>query len=144
MERVQEIPLLIHSEENGAVAIFEEGSVPFSIRRTFVVFAGSGQLRGAHAHRTCTQMLVVLQGSVDVTMYDGQEVTSSLLSRLSHGLVIPPMTWATQEYLTDDSTLLVLCDQLFDEDDYIRDRGEFLKAIGVAVNEPLSQGTDGP
>ena len=118
------------------MAIFEEGVVPFSVRRTFVVFAGSGQSRGAHAHRTCTQMLVALQGSVDVTMDDGQEVTSSLLSRLSHGLVIPPMTWATQEYLTDDSILLVLCDQLFDEGDYIRDRANFLTAIERGFSEP--------
>jgi len=140
----REIPLSIHNEANGSMVIFEEGTVPFPVRRTFVVFAEAGQLRGGHAHRTCTQMLVVLQGIVDVTLDDGQQATSSLLSRLSHGLVIPPMTWADQKYLTDDATLLVACDQLFDEDDYIRDRGEFLKTIGVAVNEPPSQGTDGP
>jgi len=131
----REIPLRIHTEENGSVAIFEEGTVPFPVRRAFVVFAGAGQLRGAHAHRACTQMLVVLQGEVNVSMDDGLEATSHSLSRLSHGLVIPPMTWASQRYLTEDSTLLVICDQLFDEGDYIRDREDFLRAIEAGSNE---------
>ncbi len=74
-------------------------------------------------------MLVVLQGNVKVKTDDGQEVKSFLLSCLSSGLVIPPMTWATQDYETDGSALLVLCDQLFDEEDYIRDRKDFLTTI---------------
>ena len=52
----REIPLSIHNEANGSVVIFEEGTVPFPVRRTFVVFAEAGQLRGGHAHRTCTQI----------------------------------------------------------------------------------------
>ena len=143
MSSSREIPLLIHSENNGVVAVFEEGRVPFPVRRAFAVFAEAGQLRGAHAHKTCTQMLVALQGKVDVTMDDGYKTTSSLLSPLSHGLLIPPMTWASQKYLTDGATLLVICDQLFDEDDYIRDRENFLRAIGADVNKPRSPGSDG-
>ena len=124
MSSSREIPLLIHSENNGVVAVFEEGRVPFPVRRAFAVFAEAGQLRGAHAHKTCTQMLVALQGKVEVTMDDGYKTTSSLLSPLSHGL-------------------LMICDQLFDEDDYIRDRENFLRAIGADVNKPRSLGSDG-
>ena len=140
MSESREIPLLLHNEDNGSVAIFEEGIVPFPVRRAFAVFAKAGQLRGDHAHKTCTQMLVALQGSIEVTMDDGYKTMSSLLSPLSHGLVIPPMTWAIQKYLTDDATLLVVCDKLFDEDDYIRDRGNFLSVIGLDVNEPAREG----
>jgi hypothetical protein len=123
MSESREIPLLIHNEDNGSVAIFEEGRVPFPVRRAFAVFAKAGQLRG----------------SIEVTMDDGYKTVSSLLSPLSHGLVIPPMTWAIQKYLTDDATLLVVCDKLFDEDDYIRDRGNFLSVIGLDVNEPARE-----
>jgi len=129
MELKREVPLSIHNEGNGSMVILQEGTVPFPVRRAFVVFAGSGQSRGDHAHKTCTQMLAVLRGSVQVTMNDGHEDAIYLLTELSHGLVIPPMTWASQEYLTDGAMLLVVCDQLFDEEDYIRDRAEFLSAI---------------
>jgi len=111
------------------MVVFEEGAVPFPVRRAFVIYAGEGQTRGDHAHRTCSQMLVVLQGSVQVLVERGDETNSIVLTRLSSGLLLPPMTWATQNYLTDDAMLLVLCDQLFDESDYIRDRKEYEFAI---------------
>jgi dTDP-4-dehydrorhamnose 3,5-epimerase-like enzyme len=129
MRLEREVSLSIHSEGNGSMVIFEEGTVPFPVRRAFVVFAGAGQSRGDHAHRTCTQMLVVLRGSVQVTVNDGHEGSSCLLTQLSHGLLLPPMTWATQNYLTQDAILMVLCDQLFDEGDYIRDREEYISLI---------------
>jgi len=48
MSLAQVIPLSIHSEDNGSVVVFEEGTVPFPVRRTFVVNADMGQIRGEH------------------------------------------------------------------------------------------------
>lgn len=129
MSREVEVPLALRGESNGSMAVFEEGTVPFPVRRAFVIYAGEGETRGDHAHRTCSQMLVVLQGSVQVLVAHGDETNSIVLTQLSSGLLLPPMTWATQNYLTHDSMLLVVCDQLFDESDYIRNREEYEFAI---------------
>ncbi len=125
MSPVQTIPLSIHREANGSVAVFEEGTVPFPIRRTFVVTADAGQVRGDHAHRACSQLLVVLRGKVQVSVDDGNTSQEFLLSESAQGLLIPPMIWSTQTYLSEGSILLVVCDHLYDEADYIRDYSDF-------------------
>jgi hypothetical protein len=119
----------VHTDPNGAVAVFEEGVVPFAVQRTFVVTADSGQLRGDHAHRACSQFLVSISGEILVTLNDGAAITSFILAQFDKGLLIPPMHWATQEYRNDRSILLVVCDQKYAESDYIRDFGEFIELI---------------
>ncbi len=129
MPASQEVPLSIHIDANGSVVVFEEGTVPFPIRRTFVVTADVGQIRGNHAHRACSQLVVVLSGEVLVSVDDGNVSQEFLLSEMAQGLLIPPMTWATQKYISEDSILLVVCDLLFDESDYIRDYAEFKRGL---------------
>ena len=129
MTSVREIPLSIHSEENGSVVVFEEGTVPFAIRRTFVVSADLGQIRGDHAHKLCSQVLVVLRGQVLVSTNNGWHSQKFLLTELAQGLLVPPLVWATQDYLAKDSILLVACDQTYDEEDYIRSYAEFQKLV---------------
>lgn len=129
MPAPREVPLSLHVEANGSVVVFEEGTAPFSIRRTFVVTADRGQVRGNHAHKLCSQLLVALSGEVLVSVDDGMSQQEFLLSEMAQGLVIPPMNWATQKYLSQRSILLVVCDLLFDEADYIRDYSEFISLL---------------
>lgn len=67
----------------------------------------------------------MLQGKVKVTVDNGTTIREFILEALNHGLVIPPGLWATQLYLEDGSILLVSCDRLFDEADYVRDAEQF-------------------
>ena len=55
-----------YSEENGSVAVFEQGALPYSVSRAFLVSAKAGQVRGDHAHRRCWQTLFAVSGSVAV------------------------------------------------------------------------------
>jgi len=41
--------------------------------------------------------------------------------------LIPPTIWAEQTYLQENTIVLVLCDQFYDEADYIRDYDAFLQ-----------------
>ncbi len=123
------VPLNLHVESNGSLVVFEEGSSPFPLRRVFVVTADVGQVRGHHAHRTCSQLLVALRGQVLVSVDDGNGPQDFLVSELEQGLLIPPMNWATQKYMSEGTILMVVCDQLFDERDYIRDYEEFSGAL---------------
>lgn len=120
-----------HVESNGKVVVFEEGTVPFEVKRCFVVIAGKGQVRGEHAHRKCTQLLIAINGQIRVTVDDGRRTREFLLSDCTHGLLIPRMTWATQHYLSDESQLLAVCDTLYSEDDYIRSYETFKRLISV-------------
>ena len=129
MEHAYELDLKSFHETNGTVTVFEEGVIPFPVRRVFLVEANSGEVRGAHAHRVCQQVLVAISGEITVTTTDGTTETIHHLTNSTPSLVIPAMIWATQEYAGSDARLLVICDQLFDEADYIRDFNEFTSLV---------------
>jgi hypothetical protein len=115
----------VHRSDKSSLFVFEEESLPFSVLRTFLVTADGGEVRGEHAHRECSQLLVAASGKIHVTVFNGFVSREFLLENSEQGLIIPPLHWATQKYVKNDSTLLVLCDRTFDEADYIRSFEEF-------------------
>jgi UDP-2-acetamido-3-amino-2,3-dideoxy-glucuronate N-acetyltransferase len=112
----------------GNLAAREIGAgLPFAPTRFFLVFdVPSKEVRGAHAHRTCRQLLVCLTGSVACLVDDGHHRQEFLLESPELALEIPPMVWAVQYKYTPDASLLVLASHVYDADDYIRSYDDFL------------------
>lgn len=124
---VKLVQLPYFSEENGCLTFVENNnSISFDIARVFIVRAQLGALRGAHAHKLCAQFLICPKGQVVVTCSDGFDTLEFKLSSPNVGLYVPPGIWATQNYQENDTVLLVLCDRLYESDDYIRDHAEYL------------------
>lgn len=115
---------------DGQLSIFESGAnIPFDIKRVFTVLANANELRGQHAHKDCSQILVCLSGEIIVHCDDGLGGTCShALRRDTQALLVPPGIWASEEYRFDNSVLLVLCDLGYDPADYIRNYDEFVAA----------------
>ena len=129
-------PLLInfplHTNDNGILGVYETGkSVPFKISRVFTISAKKDEIRGNHAHKECSQLLVCVSGVIIVICDDGINITKYKLQNMGLGLLVPPGSWAHQEYLEDDSVLMVLCDHGYEESDYIRDYNKFKKYVGL-------------
>ena len=124
-----EFPYFRESDSNLVVVEGQSNVFPFSIMRVFNVHSDIDVIRGRHAHRRCTQLLICTNGSIEVQCDDSIENSQYVLDNLNYGLLIPPGIWAEQKYLEKDTVLTVLCDLPFDEDDYIRDYDEFLKYV---------------
>lgn len=119
-------------DENGILCVYEgEKDIPFAVRRIFTVSAKEGDVRGMHAHKRCKQLLVCSFGKIRVVCDVGLEKYEFELSAPSGGLLIPEGVWSSQEYLVDNSVLMVFCDHSYQESDYIRDFEEFKKHIGL-------------
>lgn len=113
-------------DDNGDLCVFESGAgVPFDVRRVFTVSARKGDVRGDHAHRRCTQLLVCVSGKIRVACDAGADITHYALDEMRAGLLVPPGIWATEEYVADNSVLMVLCDRAYEQEDYIRDREQY-------------------
>lgn len=96
--------------------------------RTFFVYEASPfSVRGCHAHKECSQLLVAIKGTVLCWVDDACERKYIVLDKPYKGLFIPPTIWAEQIYTAKDAILLVMCSHLYNEDDYIRDYKEFTK-----------------
>lgn len=120
-------------EENGDLVVAEAGlNIPFSIARVFIVRAPKGALRGRHAHKACSQLLLCSNGTIVVECFDGITARKVELSSAGAALLIPPGIWASQEYITDNAVLTVLCDLPYDANDYIRDYKDFLRYVELS------------
>jgi acetyltransferase-like isoleucine patch superfamily enzyme/dTDP-4-dehydrorhamnose 3,5-epimerase-like enzyme len=122
------------------VAADFEDALPFVPRRFFTVYdVPSTDVRGAHAHRRCHQVLICVRGSVRAVVDDGHRRQEFVLDRPDVGLHMPPMTWGTQYRYTADAVLLVLASDPYDPADYIRDHDQFL---AEALDGPAAQPPD--
>ena len=102
--------------------------VPFEIRRIFYLYdVPGGESRGAHAHYKDNQFLIAANGAFDVLCDDGVNQKVVTLNRPYFGLLVPPGIWAAEQEFSSGSVCLVLTDDSYDAEDYIRDYDEFLK-----------------
>ena len=121
----------LFQDVNGALCVYEGGqTVPFNIKRVFTVSAKAADIRGDHAHKQCTQLLVCVSGKIGVECDDGRAVERFDLCNMGEGLLIPPGVWAKQEYIENGAILMVLCDRVYEAHDYLRDYDEFKKFVG--------------
>ncbi len=82
---------------------------------------------GAHAHRQLEEAVVCIYGFMEVVMTDGRETGSVCLDKPSSSLYIPPLIWSSMENFSRNTVCLVLTSMVYDESDYIRDYGEFVR-----------------
>jgi len=108
--------------------IEEELHLPFSIRRVYWIYdVPGGQTRGGHAFREQQEMIVALSGSFDVVIDDGDESRRFHLNRSYFGLYVPNGLWRFLDNFSTNSVAMVLSSTYYDENDYIRDFGEYVR-----------------
>lgn len=112
-------------EPNGLLVVNSQMAEPFLVKRVFTLIAPAGTMRGQHAHRECSQFLTAPTGEIVVTVTDGTCTQDYRLDNPTIGLIVPPMIWASEFFVTGNSSLLVLCDENYEEADYIRDWDEY-------------------
>lgn len=129
---VKLIHLPLIREPRGSLTFGEyDAHLPFIPIRYFLVFdVPAGERRGNHAHRRVSQALVCLNGSVTVAIDDGRRRDEIRLDSPARVLVIAPRVWATQEF-SAGAMLLVLCSEIYDAGEYIRDYGEFIDIVSA-------------
>ena len=114
---------------------FVEGynHIPFDIKRVYYLYdVPGGADRGEHAHKELHQFVISMSGSFDLLLDDGFEQQRFQLNRPYYGIYVCPMMWRYLDNFSSGSVCMVLASGPYDETDYIRDRDEFLKAVGAA------------
>ena len=125
--RIIKLPKFL--DERGNLSFVEQNNhIPFEIKRTYWIYdVPGGEDRGGHAFRENQEFVVALSGAFDVVVDDGQEKKSFCLNRSYYGLYIPKGLWRTMENFSTNSLALEFGSQHYDENDYIRVYGYFLK-----------------
>ena len=124
--------LLPHFEDARGRLVFaqDDEHVPFPIRRIFTIDGvPSGQSRGAHAHRTQHQFIMMLVGTCTISMESEDGSAEIKLDHPTKGLHVTPMVWIELKEFTPAAACLVLTSNHYDEADYIRDYAEFQRLL---------------
>jgi len=106
-------------------------NIPFKIKRVFFINNPKRRksVRGSHAHKKFNQVIVCVNGSFVLNLDDGYTKQHILMNDPSVGIMLGPKLWHTMTDLTKNCNILVLADDFYYEDDYIRDYDEFLEHI---------------
>lgn len=135
IDQCRPIELPVVSDPQGDLAFAEaERHIPFPIARTFHVYdIPVGAARGGHAHLNLEQALFCLAGRLEIAVDDGDRRRVHVLDDPREGLYLPPMVWHDIGGFAPGTVYLALASAAFEEADYIRDRDEFLKAVGAVA-----------
>ena len=127
MESVKLLEFPIFEEDSGELVVFEENIavIPFLIKRIFNVRSEKDSVRGKHAHRLCSQILICSNGSIQVTCDDSTNKEIYILDKPNYGLLVSPGIWAEQKYIKQNTSMTVICDRLYEAEDYISDYADF-------------------
>ena len=122
---------IAESPDLGSLAFFEaDRDIPFAFKRVYYTYGvKEGVIRGHHAHKALEQLLICVYGAIEITCDDGEKKEYSVLNDPSRGLYVGKGIWRTMKWLKDDSVLLVLASEYYDESDYIRDYDEFIRLV---------------
>ena len=124
------VSLVRADDMRGSLSALEFAGLPFTPARAFTVFGvTSAEVRGEHAHRTCHQLLLCVNGSLSVLVDDGRARSEVVLADPSVGLYLPPLIWGSQFGYSADAVLVVLASHPYDGDDYIRDYETFRATV---------------
>jgi len=120
-----------HGNNSGSlIAIESARNIPFKIKRIYYLFKNDFKTKKvSHAHKNLKQIYIALSGSCEATFDNGVEKQKLTLNNPEQGILIEGVIWRELSNFSKDCILLVLADDFFKEEDYLRDYQEFLNYI---------------
>jgi len=116
-----------HRIKGNITVIENRNIIPFDIQRVYYLYdVPGGEVRGGHAHKELSQLILSASGSFDVVLDDGKNKKTITLNRPYQGLLIVPGIWRELVNFSSGSNCLVIASHIYNEEDYIREYKEFI------------------
>lgn len=133
IDRHKILKLNENGDERGRLVVVEGmKDIPFDIKRIFYIYGSDKEvIRGRHANRKSEFVLINVAGSSKVKVYDGKNEEVFILDKPNTGIYLPKMVWKDMYDFSEDSILLVLASEAYDNSEYIREFDEFLKEVNA-------------
>jgi dTDP-4-dehydrorhamnose 3,5-epimerase-like enzyme len=123
---------LLGDDRGSLVALEAKFTVPFEVKRVYYIFGTKlGVSRGFHAHRELQQVAICVTGKCRMLVDDGMRREDVWLDSPTKGLLIGDLVWREMHDFSPDCVLLVLANQHYNENDYIRSYDEFKRGLST-------------
>jgi len=125
------INMNVFGDERGKLISLEGNkNIPFDIKRVYYIFDTlPDQNRGQHAHKNLEQIIVAIDGSCQMVLDDGKTKKEIWLNRPDVGLYIGKNMWREMKHFSYGCKLLVIANEYYDKNEYIRKYDDFLKEV---------------
>ena len=125
------IDFTIKGDKRGSLVALEENKdIPFNIKRIYYLFGTRpGVRRGYHAHKKLKQVIIALSGSCKIFLDDGKSQKTVELNKPYQGLYLDKLIWREMFQFSEDCVLVIIADDYYSEEDYIRNYQEFQKVV---------------
>jgi hypothetical protein len=138
-------PFLFHFDQIGdkatgyIVTTQKAEFLPFAVKRVFWTFGTPvGVERGGHANKVMEELLVAVQGRIQVTLHTSHDQRYTfVLDSPRQGLYVPPLCWIVIR-CEQNSVLLSLASTDFEKEDYIHDFADFAALVSGEYPGPAS------
>ena len=126
-----------NGDERGHLVVVEGNrDIPFEIKRVFYIYGSDREvIRGRHANYHSEFVLINVAGTSKVRVDDGKHQKVFDLDRPHIGIYLPKMIWKDMYAFSEDSVLLCLSSEHYDNAEYIRDYDEYIRVIGQYEKE---------
>lgn len=120
-----------YGDERGALIPIEVGNnSPFEVKRIFYIYdTKPGVARGCHANKNSEFIMIMISGSCKVKIKDGKTTEIINLNSPKQALYMDKMLWKEMYDFSYNAILLVLSNEHYNENEYIRNYDEFLELI---------------
>ena len=127
-----DIPTYI--DNRGKLSILDKQNLPFNVNRIFFQYeVNKNQIRGNHANKKSSFILIVPAGSVNIKLNNGIDKLEIMLNSPNKALFVNKMIWKVMSDFSPNSFLFVLSDFNYDSNEYIYDYNEFLFLKGIIL-----------
>ena len=104
--------------------VFQNINKAVKIKRIFFVKSKKKCVRGKHAHKKCTQVLMSVKGNFKIEVINNKVKKFINLKELKNYVIVPPKHWVNV-YFNRNQKLMVMCDFNFSKTDYIHNFKKF-------------------
>lgn len=116
----------LFTETRGILGVAEFSQLPFVPKRLFWISGvPSGTSRAGHAHRSCTQLLIGISGSIVATVTPCNGLPTATTLSGGDSLLIPLRHWLVLSDFSPSSVLAVLASEPYSPHEYVTDYDEF-------------------
>jgi len=135
LQGVKMLQLPAFKNESGTVGHVEiEGlkDIPFEVKRFFYIFGEGnvGTIRGKHANRKSKFVLLNIAGKSKVkTIDENGETEIYELNNPYDAVYLPEYVWKEMYDFTADAILMVLTNEYYDSEEYIRDFDDYVEIM---------------
>jgi dTDP-4-dehydrorhamnose 3,5-epimerase-like enzyme len=109
------------TDKRGNLTVIEK-IIPFEIKRIFYIYDVDDSIRGGHRHVKTIQAAICIKGSCTIFNNDNKEKNEFVLDSPDKCLILEPKDWHQMHSFSEDTILMVLASEYFEQNDYIYEK----------------------